>query len=238
MAYQALYRKYRPSNFDEVVGQQPIIQTLKNAIVQNRIAHAYLFCGPRGTGKTSIAKIFAKMLNCEDESNKPCGKCTNCKMVQNGCKNFSNVTVIPSGKIFGSSMIFPEYFNREEKTDVTIDVSLDREIFTDYIAPTLNVKKRFVGEEKTDIITASYNRELKNNLPLYGIEVIEIPRFTDRNGQSISAKTVRNALENNDWNTIAQLVPPTTIEVLQNYSNGIRKDKIKKRNFNSKNNLF
>ena len=84
MAYQALYRKYRPSNFDEVVGQQPIIQTLKNAIVQNRIAHAYLFCGPRGTGKTSIAKIFAKILNCEDESNKPCGKCTNCKMVQNG----------------------------------------------------------------------------------------------------------------------------------------------------------
>lgn len=84
MAYQALYRKYRPSNFDEVVGQQPIIQTLKNAIVQKRIAHAYLFCGPRGTGKTSIAKIFAKMLNCEDESNKPCGKCTNCKMVQNG----------------------------------------------------------------------------------------------------------------------------------------------------------
>ena len=84
MAYQALYRKYRPSNFDEVVGQKPIIQTLKNAIVQNRIAHAYLFCGPRGTGKTSIAKIFAKMLNCEDESNKPCGKCANCKMVQNG----------------------------------------------------------------------------------------------------------------------------------------------------------
>lgn len=84
MAYQALYRKYRPSNFDEVVGQQPIIQTLKNAIVQNRIAHAYLFCGPRGTGKTSIAKIFAKMLNCEDETNKPCGKCINCKMVQNG----------------------------------------------------------------------------------------------------------------------------------------------------------
>lgn len=84
MAYQALYRKYRPYNFDEVVGQQPIIQTLKNAIVQNRIAHAYLFCGPRGTGKTSIAKIFAKMLNCEDESNKPCGKCINCKMVQNG----------------------------------------------------------------------------------------------------------------------------------------------------------
>ena len=61
--YQALYRKYRPQTFDEVVGQKHIIQTLKNAIVQDRIAHAYLFCGPRGTGKTSIAKIFAKMLN-------------------------------------------------------------------------------------------------------------------------------------------------------------------------------
>lgn len=149
------------------------------------------------------------------------------KMVQNGCKDFPNVTVIPSGKIFGSSMIFPEYFNREEKTDVTIDVSLDREIFTDYIAPILNVKKRFVGEEKTDIITASYNRELKNNLPLYGIEVIEIPRFTDKNGQPISAKIVRNALENNDWDTIFQLVPPTTIEVLRTYSNDNREDNVK-----------
>ena len=151
------------------------------------------------------------------------------KMVQNGCKDFSNVIVIPSGKIFGSSMIFPEYFNREEKTDVTIDVSLDREIFTDYIAPILNVKKRFIGEEKNDIITASYNRELKNNLPLYGIEVIEIPRFTDQNGQAISAKVVRNALENNDWDTIYQLVPPTTIGVLQNCSNDIREGKVKEK---------
>lgn len=151
------------------------------------------------------------------------------QMVQNGCKDFLNVTVIPSGKIFGSSMIFPEYFNREEKTDVTIDVSLDREIFTDFIAPTLNIKKRFVGEERTDIVTAAYNRELKNNLPLYGIEVIEIPRFTDKNGQSISAKIVRNALENDDWDTISQLVPPTTIEVLQNYSNIIIKDNVKEK---------
>ena len=84
MAYQALYRKYRPSNFDEVVGQTHIIQTLKNAIVQNRIAHAYLFCGPRGTGKTSIAKIFAKTLNCTNNEDAPCGICENCKMAANG----------------------------------------------------------------------------------------------------------------------------------------------------------
>ena len=84
MSYQALYRKYRPTNFDEVVGQTHIIQTLKNAIIQNRIAHAYLFCGPRGTGKTSIAKIFAKTLNCTNSQDAPCGVCENCKMAANG----------------------------------------------------------------------------------------------------------------------------------------------------------
>ena len=83
MAYKALYRTYRPSSFDEVYGQQHIVQTLKHAIEQNKIAHAYLFCGPRGTGKTSIAKIFAKTINCTGD-HKPCMTCDNCLAVQNG----------------------------------------------------------------------------------------------------------------------------------------------------------
>lgn len=139
------------------------------------------------------------------------------KMAKNGCKDFSNVDVIPSGKIFGFSMIFPEYFNRSGKTNVTIDVSLDREIFTDYIAPTLHVKKRFIGEEKNDTITAAYNRELKNNLPLYGIEVIEIPRFLDKCNEPISAKVLRKALQKEDWNKIEEIAPPSTIEILKTY---------------------
>lgn len=84
MAYKALYRTYRPNNFDEVAGQKFIVRTLQNAVMQNKIAHAYLFCGPRGTGKTSIAKIFAKAVNCESDIEKPCLKCENCLTVSDG----------------------------------------------------------------------------------------------------------------------------------------------------------
>lgn len=82
--YQALYRKYRPSNFDEVVGQKVIVKTLKNAIKFDRLSHAYLFCGPRGTGKTSIAKILAKTINCTNLQNYlPCNECNNCMQYNN-----------------------------------------------------------------------------------------------------------------------------------------------------------
>ena len=82
--YKALYRKYRPSNFTEVIGQEVIVQTLKNAIEQNKISHAYLFTGPRGTGKTSVAKIFAETVNCEDPKNCiPCGICVSCTQNKN-----------------------------------------------------------------------------------------------------------------------------------------------------------
>lgn len=79
MAYKSLYRKYRPSKFEDVYGQNFIIKTLNNAIENNKVSHAYLFTGTRGTGKTTIAKIFAKRVNCLDMvDNKPCGKCEIC----------------------------------------------------------------------------------------------------------------------------------------------------------------
>ncbi len=85
MAYQALYRKFRPLRFEDVKGQDAIVETLKNQIEQDRIGHAYLFCGTRGTGKTTIAKIFARSVNCEHPVNgSPCGECASCKAIQAG----------------------------------------------------------------------------------------------------------------------------------------------------------
>ena len=79
MSYTALYRKWRPDRFEDVKGQDAIVTTLKNQILQDRVGHAYLFCGTRGTGKTTVAKIMARAVNCENPvDGSPCGKCSSC----------------------------------------------------------------------------------------------------------------------------------------------------------------
>ena len=81
----SLYRKYRPQKFNEIIGQPAVTRTLLNAIENDRISHAYLFAGPRGTGKTSTAKVLAMAVNCQDEDSiEPCGKCASCKRIKSG----------------------------------------------------------------------------------------------------------------------------------------------------------
>ena len=83
--YQALYRKWRPMRFEDLVGQEHVSDTLRGAVSSGRIAHAYLFCGTRGTGKTSTAKIFSRAVNCENPTDgEPCNECPTCRGILNG----------------------------------------------------------------------------------------------------------------------------------------------------------
>lgn len=135
------------------------------------------------------------------------------ELVKKGTKHIKNVKVIPSGKFLVSVLTFPEYFDKDSNPNILTDPSTDIESFARYIAPTLDIKVRFVGEEPIDYITHQYNTALKSILPKYGIQLIEFPR---KNFESnpISASIVRKLLKENEFNKLKSLIPDTTYEYL------------------------
>ena len=89
MAYRALYRQYRPTRFEEVIGQEHVTRTLKNQVASGKLAHAYLFCGIRGTGKTTSARILSRAANCLSPVNgEPCGQCEACRISASGSARY------------------------------------------------------------------------------------------------------------------------------------------------------
>lgn len=142
------------------------------------------------------------------------------EMVKQGTSDLKNVKVVSSGKFIISSLTFPEYFMKDYVKEKNFDVSMDVETFCKYIAPPLNIKKRYAGEEPFDPVTKNYNENMSRILPKYGMEFCEIPRLALDETHVINATEVRRLLKERDFKTIKEYVPQSTLDILvSKYSN-------------------
>ena len=137
------------------------------------------------------------------------------EMVKQGTADIKNVCVVPSGNFIISAFTFPEYFMKDYVKEKGFDMSSDVEIFGSKIAPALNITKRFAGEEPFDVVTAKYNETMKEILPQYGVEFVEIPRATTNSNVVINATLVRKMLQEGNFKEMEQFVPQTTIAILK-----------------------
>ena len=139
------------------------------------------------------------------------------ELIKLGVSHLSNVTVIPSGNFIISTKTMPGYFNKDVLQETTLDASLDLNIFCRYIAPAMNITRRFAGEEPKDKFTQQYNEQMKEILPNFGIKFTVIPR-KEFDNKVISASVVREKIKNNDKHDLDKFVPATTLDfLLKNY---------------------
>jgi cytidyltransferase-like protein len=136
------------------------------------------------------------------------------EMVQEGTKDLANIKIAPSGDFILSQNTFPEYFLKIEDKDIVNNVENDITLFAEGVAPRLNITYRFVGEEKADRVTDTYNEAMKRILPAHGIEIIEIPRKTMADGEAISATRVRERLETYPFGDLSDLLLDSTQRLL------------------------
>ncbi len=141
------------------------------------------------------------------------------KLLLHEVEDYSNVRVMECGGFMASTMTFPEYFSKEINKKTRVDASKDILTFCQYVAPTLNITKRFVGTENRDFVTRQYNCQLKVLLPMYGIEVCEIKRVESSIG-SISAHTTRSLIKKNDWINASEMVTDYVLNELKTYYMG------------------
>ncbi|MCR4650155.1 MAG: adenylyltransferase/cytidyltransferase family protein [Lachnospiraceae bacterium] len=136
------------------------------------------------------------------------------EMVRRGTEDLNNVVIVPSGKFIISAYTFPEYFMKDYVKEKSFDVSMDVRTFCRYIAPPLNIRKRFAGEEPFDPVTGNYNENMARILPEYGMEFVEIPRLSLDGERVINATRVRELLKEKNTDELREYVPSGTLEVL------------------------
>ena len=215
MAYQTLYRKYRPNSFELVYGQDTIIKTLKNIIKKNKLSHAYLFTGPRGTGKTSSAKLFAKAINCENNQNgDACNKCKNCESFNNN----SNPDIIEIDAASNNGV--------DEIREIRNKVNL---------VPSFSKYKIYIIDEVHMLSIGAFNALLKTleEPPNYVVFILAttepqklpatvVSRCQRFDFKSISKENMRKCLENIIKKENISIAKEALLEIINNSNGGMR----------------